>query len=103
MIYCRLSMPIEFHSSFNIGMGVENASSDVFQKRLDLGLVILLHAFRVNILLYYSLLLYTQNFCALRTDYHEMLCPDKREPFLNRCIPRSIDICLSSSIFSELF
>ncbi|KAJ7424709.1 hypothetical protein BTVI_05383 [Pitangus sulphuratus] len=31
MIYCRLSMPIEFHSSFN--MGVENASSDVFQKR----------------------------------------------------------------------
>lgn len=103
MIYCRLSMPIEFHSSFNIGMGVENASSDVFQKRLDLGLVILLHAFSVNILLYYSLLLYTQNFCALRTDYHEMLCPDKSEPFLNRCITRSIDICLSSSIFSELF
>ncbi|XP_030130388.4 ryanodine receptor 3 isoform X19 [Taeniopygia guttata] len=33
MIYCRLSMPVEFHSSFNFGMGVENASSDVFQKR----------------------------------------------------------------------
>ncbi|PKU46315.1 ryanodine receptor 3 [Limosa lapponica baueri] len=33
MIYCRLSMPIEFRSSFNFGMGVENASSDVFQKR----------------------------------------------------------------------
>uniref|UniRef100_A0A8C3QAL2 Ryanodine receptor 3 n=1 Tax=Geospiza parvula TaxID=87175 RepID=A0A8C3QAL2_GEOPR len=53
MIYCRLSMPIEFHSSFNFGMGVENASSDVFQKRLDLGLVILLHAFSVNY--FYSL------------------------------------------------
>uniref|UniRef100_A0A8C3EXM2 Ryanodine receptor 3 n=1 Tax=Corvus moneduloides TaxID=1196302 RepID=A0A8C3EXM2_CORMO len=45
MIYCRLSMPVEFHSSFNFGMGVENASSDVFQKRLDLGLVILFHNF----------------------------------------------------------
>ncbi|XP_065491147.1 ryanodine receptor 3 isoform X3 [Caloenas nicobarica] len=33
MIYCRLSMPIEFRSSFNFSMGVENASSDVFQKR----------------------------------------------------------------------
>ncbi|KAM6311510.1 ryanodine receptor 3 [Aegotheles albertisi] len=33
MIYCRLSMPIEFRSSFNFGMGVENASSDVFQRR----------------------------------------------------------------------
>ncbi|XP_064003828.1 ryanodine receptor 3 [Pogoniulus pusillus] len=33
MIYCRLSMPIEFHSSFNFSMGVENASSDVYQKR----------------------------------------------------------------------
>uniref|UniRef100_A0A8C3CSH5 Ryanodine receptor 3 n=1 Tax=Cairina moschata TaxID=8855 RepID=A0A8C3CSH5_CAIMO len=33
MIYCRLSMPIEFRSSFNFGMGVENASSDIFQKR----------------------------------------------------------------------
>ncbi|KAJ7417044.1 hypothetical protein WISP_66534 [Willisornis vidua] len=33
MIYCRLSMPIEFYSSFNFNMGVENASSDVFQKR----------------------------------------------------------------------
>uniref|UniRef100_A0A8C3RI39 Ryanodine receptor 3 n=1 Tax=Cyanoderma ruficeps TaxID=181631 RepID=A0A8C3RI39_9PASS len=48
MIYCRLSMPIEFHSSFNFGMGVENASSDVFQKRLDLGLVVLFHGFTVN-------------------------------------------------------
>uniref|UniRef100_A0A8C3VGE5 Ryanodine receptor 3 n=1 Tax=Catharus ustulatus TaxID=91951 RepID=A0A8C3VGE5_CATUS len=28
MIYCRLSMPVEFHSSFNFSMGVENASSD---------------------------------------------------------------------------
>ncbi|GAB0190548.1 ryanodine receptor 3 [Grus japonensis] len=44
MIYCRLSMPIEFRSSFNFGMGVENASSDVFQKRLDLVIVILFHA-----------------------------------------------------------
>uniref|UniRef100_A0A8C3F1K5 Ryanodine receptor 3 n=1 Tax=Corvus moneduloides TaxID=1196302 RepID=A0A8C3F1K5_CORMO len=50
MIYCRLSMPVEFHSSFNFGMGVENASSDVFQKRLDLGLVILFHNFSVNVL-----------------------------------------------------
>ncbi|OXB83885.1 UNVERIFIED_CONTAM: hypothetical protein H355_009369 [Colinus virginianus] len=33
MIYCRLSMPIEFRSSFNFGMGVENASSDALQKR----------------------------------------------------------------------
>ncbi|NXF64058.1 RYR3 protein, partial [Ciccaba nigrolineata] len=33
MIYCRLSMPIEFRSSFNFGMSVENAPSDVFQKR----------------------------------------------------------------------
>ncbi|XP_071665441.1 ryanodine receptor 3 isoform X11 [Patagioenas fasciata] len=33
MIYCRLSMPIEFRSSFNFSTGVENASSDVFQKR----------------------------------------------------------------------
>ncbi|KAM9380915.1 ryanodine receptor 3 [Phaethornis superciliosus] len=33
MIYCRLSMPIEFRSSFNLGMGVENASSDAFQRR----------------------------------------------------------------------
>ncbi|KAF4787854.1 hypothetical protein TURU_164690 [Turdus rufiventris] len=33
MIYCRLSMPVEFHSSFNFSTGVENASSDVFQKR----------------------------------------------------------------------
>uniref|UniRef100_A0A8C3RI37 Ryanodine receptor 3 n=1 Tax=Cyanoderma ruficeps TaxID=181631 RepID=A0A8C3RI37_9PASS len=49
MIYCRLSMPIEFHSSFNFGMGVENASSDVFQKRLDLGLVVLFHGFTVNL------------------------------------------------------
>uniref|UniRef100_A0A8C3VH37 Ryanodine receptor 3 n=1 Tax=Catharus ustulatus TaxID=91951 RepID=A0A8C3VH37_CATUS len=47
MIYCRLSMPVEFHSSFNFSMGVENASSDVFQKRLDLGLVILFHAFKI--------------------------------------------------------
>uniref|UniRef100_A0A8B9ER95 Ryanodine receptor 3 n=1 Tax=Anser cygnoides TaxID=8845 RepID=A0A8B9ER95_ANSCY len=30
MIYCRLSMPVEFRSSFNFGMGVENASSDIF-------------------------------------------------------------------------
>uniref|UniRef100_A0A8C3VI04 Ryanodine receptor 3 n=1 Tax=Catharus ustulatus TaxID=91951 RepID=A0A8C3VI04_CATUS len=52
MIYCRLSMPVEFHSSFNFSMGVENASSDVFQKRLDLGLVILFHAFSVNVLLF---------------------------------------------------
>lgn len=52
MIYCRLSMPVEFHSSFNFGMGVENASSDVFQKRLDMGLVILFHAFSVNVLCY---------------------------------------------------
>ncbi|XP_010123484.1 PREDICTED: ryanodine receptor 3-like, partial [Chlamydotis macqueenii] len=33
MIYCRLSMPIEFRSSFSFSTGVENASSDVFQKR----------------------------------------------------------------------
>uniref|UniRef100_A0A803W213 Ryanodine receptor 3 n=1 Tax=Ficedula albicollis TaxID=59894 RepID=A0A803W213_FICAL len=52
MIYCRLSMPVEFHSSFNFSMGVENASSDVFQKRLDLDLVILFHAFSVNMLCY---------------------------------------------------
>lgn len=39
MIYCRLSMPIEFRSSFNFGMGVENASSDIFQKRLDLDFI----------------------------------------------------------------
>ncbi|KAG6931013.1 ryanodine receptor 3, partial [Chelydra serpentina] len=33
MIYCRLSMPIEFHSSFNYGTGVTSASADAFQKR----------------------------------------------------------------------
>ncbi|XP_054256673.1 ryanodine receptor 3 [Indicator indicator] len=33
MIYCRLSMPIEFHSSFSFSVGVENASSDPYQKR----------------------------------------------------------------------
>ncbi|XP_074985826.1 ryanodine receptor 3 isoform X13 [Caretta caretta] len=33
MIYCRLSMPIEFHSSFNYGTGVTSASVDAFQKR----------------------------------------------------------------------
>ncbi|XP_010015146.1 PREDICTED: ryanodine receptor 3-like, partial [Nestor notabilis] len=33
MIYCRLSMPIEFRSSFDFSVGVENASSDIFQKR----------------------------------------------------------------------
>uniref|UniRef100_A0A8C0IDS4 Ryanodine receptor 3 n=1 Tax=Bubo bubo TaxID=30461 RepID=A0A8C0IDS4_BUBBB len=49
MIYCRLSMPIEFRSSFNFGMSVENAPSDVFQKRLGLGLVNLFHALNVNI------------------------------------------------------
>lgn len=50
MIYCRLSMPIEFHSSFNFSMGVENASSDVFQKRLGLVLVILFHVLNVNVI-----------------------------------------------------
>uniref|UniRef100_A0A8C8BA44 Ryanodine receptor 3 n=1 Tax=Otus sunia TaxID=257818 RepID=A0A8C8BA44_9STRI len=53
MIYCRLSMPIEFRSSFNFGMSVENAPSDVFQKRLGLGLVNLFHALNVNC--FYSL------------------------------------------------
>lgn len=52
MIYCRLSMPVEFHSSFSFGVGVENASSDVFQKRLDLGLIVLFHGFSVNVLCY---------------------------------------------------
>ncbi|KYO28314.1 ryanodine receptor 3 isoform E [Alligator mississippiensis] len=33
MIYCRLSMPIEFHSSFNYNTGAESASADAFQKR----------------------------------------------------------------------
>uniref|UniRef100_A0A8C8B8S8 Ryanodine receptor 3 n=1 Tax=Otus sunia TaxID=257818 RepID=A0A8C8B8S8_9STRI len=51
MIYCRLSMPIEFRSSFNFGMSVENAPSDVFQKRLGLGLVNLFHALNVNVIL----------------------------------------------------
>uniref|UniRef100_A0A8D0HWE0 Ryanodine receptor 3 n=1 Tax=Sphenodon punctatus TaxID=8508 RepID=A0A8D0HWE0_SPHPU len=33
MIYCRLSMPIEFHSSFNYGTGLDSVSADGFQKR----------------------------------------------------------------------
>uniref|UniRef100_A0A8C3EWR4 Ryanodine receptor 3 n=1 Tax=Corvus moneduloides TaxID=1196302 RepID=A0A8C3EWR4_CORMO len=72
MIYCRLSMPVEFHSSFNFGMGVENASSDVFQKRLDLGLVILFHNFSVNVLcsitLYYSTLKFSYFFLNFITN-----------------------------------
>lgn len=64
MIYCRLSMPIEFRSSFSFGMGVENASSDVFQKRLDLVLVILFHALSVNVIC--SIVLY---YCTLKISY----------------------------------
>uniref|UniRef100_A0A8C0F4R5 Ryanodine receptor 3 n=1 Tax=Bubo bubo TaxID=30461 RepID=A0A8C0F4R5_BUBBB len=64
MIYCRLSMPIEFRSSFNFGMSVENAPSDVFQKRLGLGLVNLFHALNVNVIC--SIILY---YCTLKISY----------------------------------
>uniref|UniRef100_A0A663MMJ5 Ryanodine receptor 3 n=1 Tax=Athene cunicularia TaxID=194338 RepID=A0A663MMJ5_ATHCN len=64
MIYCRLSMPIEFRSSFNFGMSVENASSDVFQKRLGLGLVNLFHALNVNVIC--SIIIY---YCTLKISY----------------------------------
>lgn len=64
MIYCRLSMPIEFRSSFNFGMGVENASSDVFQKRLGLDLVILFCRLNVNVIC--SIILY---YCTLKISY----------------------------------
>uniref|UniRef100_A0A452HQS8 Uncharacterized protein n=1 Tax=Gopherus agassizii TaxID=38772 RepID=A0A452HQS8_9SAUR len=34
MIYCRLSMPIEFHSSFNYGTGVASASADLLYRNI---------------------------------------------------------------------
>uniref|UniRef100_A0A8C3VG78 Ryanodine receptor 3 n=1 Tax=Catharus ustulatus TaxID=91951 RepID=A0A8C3VG78_CATUS len=85
MIYCRLSMPVEFHSSFNFSMGVENASSDVFQKRLDLGLVILFHAFSVNVLCY--IIFYH---CILKISVQEIAPPSTTVIFLDKTLSISI-------------
>uniref|UniRef100_A0A8C4VI92 Ryanodine receptor 3 n=1 Tax=Falco tinnunculus TaxID=100819 RepID=A0A8C4VI92_FALTI len=72
MIYCRLSMPIEFRSSFNFSMVVENASSDVFQKRLGLVSVVIFHALNVNVICsiviyYYCTLKFSYFFCTKHT------------------------------------
>uniref|UniRef100_A0A452HRD6 Ryanodine receptor 3 n=1 Tax=Gopherus agassizii TaxID=38772 RepID=A0A452HRD6_9SAUR len=51
MIYCRLSMPIEFHSSFNYGTGVASASADYSKKKKK---TVSLNALNYQITYYYS-------------------------------------------------
>uniref|UniRef100_A0A8B9VW63 Ryanodine receptor 3 n=1 Tax=Anas zonorhyncha TaxID=75864 RepID=A0A8B9VW63_9AVES len=76
MIYCRLSMPIEFRSSFNFGMGVENASSDIFQKRLDLDFIHDIFCFLMFLFIYLFILFYLFAKCYIQTTSENLFRKD---------------------------